>query len=354
VDFSFKKELSADEFAEVEKFYLSLSFCTIEQHPRWHVALAASEDVTYFLAKDKTLKAFAIITERTYAFFKIAKISFGPLFNDNDTLAQSIIAIKNHYQSIGFYYLSIQLAMPTGSSADYIEYKVNKEIKVDYVFDRENWSSLTVDLSVPVDDTFRGFSKGHKSAIKKAINDGTVTRKLTSDEEIDQFAGVFVKMQASRNLAGSGVDDTRSLFKNMHRFLTEQRLGFLLGVYDNAGVIAGGIIVIYQGDTARYYKGASDPDRRELSVLHLAIFEALKISAEAGRKVFDLWGYNHMVGEEDQVFFINRFKKGFSDNFLFYPKVMHISLKRNGHRLYKKLLKNRDRLKFLKKFLKKG
>jgi hypothetical protein len=354
VDVTFRNQLPNEELEEVEKYFLSLSFNTIEQHPRWKDAIGVNEKFTYVLARDKGLKAFAIVAERDYRILKTARISFGPLFSDPDSLIETIIAIQKHYKASGFSYLAIQLAMPTGPAADYVEYKVNREFPVEYVFDRYNWSSLTIDLTVPADDIFRRFSKGHKSAIKKAVTDGTVTRKLTSSSEVDQFAKVFVKMQEVRNLSGSGLDETELQFNHIHDFLTKGNLGFFLGVYDKSDVMAGGIIVIYQGDTARYYKGASDPTRKDIAVLHLAIFEALKISADAGRKVFDLWGYNHMVDEQDQVFFINRFKKGFSDTFLFYPKMMHISLSRGGYALYKAMMKNRDRLSFLKKFVKKG
>lgn len=136
-------------------------------------------------------------------------------------------------------------------------------------------------------------------------------------------------MSQSRGLTIDGAS-TRDLFDKIFNFLSKENLGLLLGVFDNMGNMIGGLIVVFQGQTVRYYKGASDPERRDISVLHLAIYEAIQISKKLEYKYFDLWGYNHLVNDTSQIYFINKFKKGFSDDYLFYPKMLHLSLKPFG------------------------
>ena len=107
-------------------------------------------------------------------------------------------------------------------------------------------------------------------------------------------------------------------------FLNKKNRGKLLLVKDDGDHILGGVMIIFQGKSVRYYKGASDINYRHLPVLHLAILESIRLSKEAGFDYFDLWGYNHYVDESDQIYFINRFKKGFGGEYNFYPKKMYI------------------------------
>ena len=347
MEYLFREKLSLDELIEAEKFYNSLELVTIEQHPRWNEILDNTVSLRYFISRlDSQINCFAIITEKRYLFINTADISFGPLFRDPDSLIASIIAIKEFYKINGFSYLSIQLALPTGSLSEYIEYKLNQRFTIKYEFDRRNWSSLILNLSDSLDSILRNFSKGHKSAIKKSILNGIVARKINSLSEVEYLAKIYLKMNKARNLPSTDWEQISNLFNSLYAFLEREQKGFFLAVFDEMKVMTGGIIVIFQGNTARYYKGTSDPDRKDISILHVALFEAFRISKENGCKYFDLWGYNHFVNESDQVYYVNRFKKGFTDNFLFYPKLMHIPLRSIGYFLYMKVMANKNRLKF--------
>jgi lipid II:glycine glycyltransferase (peptidoglycan interpeptide bridge formation enzyme) len=99
--------------------------------------------------------------------------------------------------------------------------------------------------------------------------------------------------------------------------------------------IIGGIALLYQGNAVRYFKGAADPHVRNLPVLHLALWEGIKSAAQDGFKQFDFWGYNHHATESDQIFFINRFKKGFGGTFTSYPKKMYFIFKPVRYKLIK-------------------
>src|SRR5690606_35530788 len=104
----------------------------------------------------------------------------------------------------------------------------------------------------PVEDIVRSFSKGHKSAVKKATGQGVRCRPLQSIDEVEQFSQISDKMNLARGLGTSGPQ--AGLFKRVYGFLKEKELGVFLGVFDNQDVMVGGLVVIFQGDTARYYK----------------------------------------------------------------------------------------------------
>jgi hypothetical protein len=323
---TFTYTLSDSERKRIQDFYLSLDYVALEQFPGWEKVTEDYSTPCYFLAeKDNQIICCARILESRLGFWKTAHIQFGPLFSDPDYLVDSIQEIFNHYKSTGFCRLTIQLGFPTGALADYIEFKLNKHLKICYKFDRHNWSSLFVDLSLSEDLLLKSFSKGHKSAITKSIKEGITVRTAQTLEEVMALCSIYLKMNESRNLSADE-SKTRKLFTNLFDFFSTNDLGRFLIVRDAEQIIIGGIVLLIQGQAARYFKGASDPDRRNVPILHSALFEAMKIARERGCKIFDLWGYNHFVDENDQVFYINKFKKGFSRNYMFYPKIMYFEL----------------------------
>ena len=142
-------------------------------------------------------------------------------------------------------------------------------------------------------------------------------------------------MCKSRNIeAGefSGKD-----LKNIYNFLTQNNKGEILVVKDNEGTVLGGGIFVYQGITVRYLKGAANPDIRDIPILHIVLFDAIRRAKEENFRYFDFWGYNHFANKDDQVYYINHFKKGFGGYFTFFAKKMNIDIIRGGYKIHKSL-----------------
>ncbi len=350
--FFFKYNISDTEIDQIKRFYNSLDLVTIEQYPKWNEVIEDySSKVCYFLAKEnEETVCFAQIKEiGIKSIHFTAQIEFGPIFKDADFLIKSMEKIHRYYKRKGFTYLFIQLAIPTGAISDYIECKLNQLLKIRYIFDRQNKTSILVDLKPQEEEIFRNFSKGHKSAVKKAIREGIITKEVDSIDEVSALSEIYIKMCQSRKLS-INIEKTKRQFKNIFIFLKEERKGIMLIVKDRLGTVIGGLIAVFEGNRVRYYKGTSDPERKNIPILHLAFWEVIKRAKREGFKYFDLWGYNHYVDDKDQIFYLNRFKKGFGGKYIFYPKIMHIDLKPFGYFIYKgsELLKNTLRL-FIKR-----
>ncbi|HUQ66135.1 MAG TPA: GNAT family N-acetyltransferase [Flavitalea sp.] len=331
---TFKYSLSDEEINELGEFYSSCEIVTIEQHPQWRLSIESHKNNCFFIGREEDrIVCSAVITETKKLGIKNASIDFGPLFKNPDMLIASIGQIYEYYKSNRFTSLTIQLALPTGSNSDYIEYKINKNLPVISLYDRNNWSSIVVDLSADEDQLLRNMSKGHRSDIKKVQKSSvTVTDDYTEDD-FRSFIEVYIKMHRGRGLKED--DQGSSAYLNKIRsFFNLHGNGKFLFVKDASGTVLGGIVIIYQNKTVRYFKGAADPACRNIPVLHLAIWQAMCISKQNGFINFDLWGYNHFVNETDQVFFINRFKKGFGGDFTFYPKKMYFIFNPMQHKLY--------------------
>lgn len=345
MDFQFRHTIPDDEKSEHILFYRACRYNAIEQHPCWLPVVDPERSACYFsLKRDGRLTCTAVAEENNKFGIRSANISFGPLFQDRNALVESIDHICNYYKKRRYTFLTVQLGMETGADADYIEYIINRSWRPRYFFDRENWSSLLVDLSIDDDQIHRNFSKGHKSDVKKAAKLGLMVSENFTDEKFEAFISVYIKMHTSRGLK-EPLGNASAYLHSVRTFFRQEQAGKFLLVENTEGQVLGGIAVAFQNGTVRYFKGAADPESRNYPVLHAAIAHAIKAAKASGFLYFDLWGYNHFVSEDDQIFHINKFKKGFGGQYIFYPKRMYFIF--NGakfnfisflQRVYKKYL----------------
>jgi hypothetical protein len=325
----FKSELDNSDKLAVTKFAGEVDYFAIEQQIGFPELLYHSK-ITYFLLRDDedSLKSFCQINEN----FKSAHIWFGPVCDDPDLMIESILRIVEYYKSMHFWYIGIQPYWKTGYDADYIEYYLNQKIKIDYIIDNENTkSSLEIDLHESIDAIFGKFSKGHKSAIKKAKKTGITVLEASSASEISSFQQVYLRMCQNRNIRAH----TPGEIEGISNYLSSHKLGTLLLAFSPENKILGGAVFAYQGVSVRYLLSASDPDRRDLPISHLIVYEAIERAKLQQFKYFDFWGYNHFALPTDQIYLVNRFKHGFGGYFTFLMKKMNISLIPHGFCLYK-------------------
>ncbi|MBE0655417.1 MAG: hypothetical protein IH594_16570, partial [Bacteroidales bacterium] len=165
----FKKRLDLSEEQDIKKFCSAADYCAIEQSFGFSEILGASNITYFYLTDDKTILSFSQIIEN----FRFAHIWFGPVCNDSDIMIESVLRIAEYYKKCHFWYLGIQLYHKTGPDADYIEYALARQLRITYVLSNEyTKSSLEVNLNDSPESIWSKFRKGHKSAIRKAINSG--------------------------------------------------------------------------------------------------------------------------------------------------------------------------------------
>lgn len=319
----------------ISAFYSKLSFYSLEQNTKWLTKYKNENTLFCLLFNNKhELESLSAINIKCHLkFIKMAEINFGPLFINNEAAVNAIESIINYLKNNYYFYLTIQLAIPVGNSSELIEYALNKRFKkIKYKFDSNNWSSIQVDLNLETSSIQSSYSKGHKSSIKKAIKDGVHIIPYKK-EYINEIVVVYIKMLKSRNIFTKSEAYWKEKIYSLCNYIEDPKNGFLLLAKLNEKII-GFCLFVSQGNSIRYYMGASDPEFKNISVLHAILNEAIAFSKTTSYRYFDLWGYNHYATEEDQVFFINRFKKGFGGEFTFYPKKMYISLNPLGRIAY--------------------
>lgn len=343
MDAIFKYELAKEEIEKIEKYCSSVDYCSAEQLIGWNTMFHKSKNCYFYLTAEGVIKSFCQITENYYA----AQISFGPVCCNKELMVHSLNEIILYYKRKHFYYLGIQLYFKSGFDLDYIEYQINKIHNVKYYFNSENTkTSLEINLESSIEDIFSNFSSDHRRSIRKALNLGATVKTINDDLELGILFDIFKKMYIKKKLPiDSFILGNK---KDIYNYLITNNKGQILSVYDRDGVMLGGIISIYHGNTVRLYKATSDPERRDIPINYLLYYETIKLAKDANFKYLDLWGYNHFVDENHQLFLVNRFKKGFGGYFTFFAKKMNVDLIPFGTEIYRFLLMIRKTIKRLK------
>lgn len=335
MDFYIKDQLNKDDYNGVVNFLDSLNFYCIEQHPDWNVKIEGYSH-TFFLCTDDTSRivCFANII-LSNGLFKAAHINFGPAFNDFEILKEAIGFLYNYLSSKKFIFFSIQLATDVSNQTELLEYHINRDFKVQYHFKPGNlWSSICIDLKRSENEILKSFSNGHRRRIKNSFSKNNLTTKIENDERyLQMFIKLFIKMCQAKKLHYDEKEITH-LLTNINSFFYDKNKGFIVYIFQETELV-GGLIIVYQGKSARVYKGATDPERRDIPISHIGIFEAIKICKANGYSTLDLWGYNHFVTKNDPIYSINEFKKGFSGYFTFFPKRLNFVLNPINYKIYR-------------------
>lgn len=308
----FTYSLSEQRSLEITAFVKSQPSFSQEQLPGWHKH-AHQRPCYHLFYKGGTMVAVATVLETKG---RLARIQFGPLVVSQSIAADVLSRLSQHYQRLGFWSLYIQ-------SNDTQPMLLNTtESKCTSAFDAYSWSTIWVDLSR--EDLFSSFSKHHQRMVKKAQKLG-LEAKILQEEDLESFNSGYCAMYKHRGHI-LNVSQQLRMLKNRYKILTENGLGMLYGAYDGE-VLIGGIMVAVQGSHWFYVQGFASIEYRHLPVNHYLFHELFILAQIQGFKVFDMGGYNRFAKEGDQVYSINQFKKGFSDNIVDYAPQVEIVFK---------------------------
>lgn len=324
MEYFFKDSLDSDVRLKIIHFYQKQNHVFINQHPDWNISEQGNIKIKYFIASiEGDVVCFAKILIRQFStvkFLKYAEINGGPLCSDKQILLDCIKLIVDYCKSNRCMELKLKLPMPVSFESEYIEVCLQKDVYPFISFyNKNNFSTLQVDLTLPVDQIKNEFSTVLKKNLKAGLSKNITVREIESDSDIQNVLELYKKMLVRKKLNDLNSEE---LFRVIV-FIKEHYLGKVLASFKENGTMIGGAIIIFQGARSEYYIGFSDPDEKKLPVSHSILFEAIIKSKELGYKYFDLGGYNHYATEKDQVYYVNLFKANFSSNFVFYPKEMH-------------------------------
>jgi hypothetical protein len=307
----------------LEDVYRRAPWASHTHHPRYaeFVPYHGGTRTTLVGWRDGAPQAYANVFERGSL---LARVLYGPVFTEPDDGADFIIGLVDHYRRRGFHRLEVQLNEPAGWRGESIAYRVARECR--FTSDVKKTRTVAV---IPLSGDARDgsesrLSKGHKWSVKKARRLGLHSAPMTASD-VPRFADLYVKMFRSRRLPIE-VGPTHATLAGMFAFLDALHCGLALKVCGADGSMLGGLYVIREEDRALYYLAATDPDLRQVPIIHVGILDAITWASQAGCTLFDLGGYYMLADPEGQEGKLNLFKDGFRSQPLFFTRAMRFAL----------------------------
>lgn len=140
-----------------------------------------------------------------------------------------------------------------------------------------------LDVSAGFDKIYRGWTKGHASAARKARKAGVLVRLAKNQEDWEKYFRVY---ENSLSRWGANVTSTYSwsLFEIMFR-RASPNIKLWLAEYD--GLIIAGALCFYSSTHVVYWHGAALSKYFEVRPVNRLMYEAIRDAAERGFRWFD-------------------------------------------------------------------
>lgn len=244
-------------------------------------------------------------------------ISFGPVCRRESDLSEIIPEMVQWLKKRKVWRFSIQLPYPCAEGGDALIPLLKSKVSFRQSEKFFNWKSVRLSLEKEPEQILKSFALRHRQSIQKSRKAGLISTLISSREQVNILVQDYISMYKRRNLS---VDRKKinDLISCLYDFLSKTKSGFFLGSFLNNKLL-GGIIIVYQGNTAFYYLGATGNSEGNLPVLHDTFFNAMQISRNAGMKFFDFGGYAVGAAPPSQLYKINFFKLSFGAEPIEYP-----------------------------------
>lgn len=309
--------LTGEEKKEAWEFLQNFDYIPYQQFPEYGFIEGLRS--SFFIAREgnKIVGWLQVIEKKNI----LASIEFGPVGDDTGIAVSLLQEAFNHYKKKFFL---IARWMPYWFSPNDYE-TVKGQIEKNFSFlsnsNLIHWASKRISLNEPEEVILKKFSENHRRNIKKGNSFSIECRVIAEKKIIENFIDGYVKMYQHRNLQ---VDHSAvsTSFNKLHEFLIASGKGFFMGAFKD-DVLLGGLIIIYQGETAFYYKGYIDHEQRQMPINHVAFYQAILQSKQDNMQWFDFGGYAVDTTDE-QLVNINKFKDGFKGELVqFSPSRMY-------------------------------
>lgn len=195
------------------------------------------------------------------------------------------------------------------------------------------------------EELMQSFHQKTRYNIRLASRKG-VEAKIGTREDLPQFYKIMVETGVRDNFVFRSLE----YFERMYDCMAPDHLRLYLAVYEGR-IIAGTLTIMY-GKKCWYLYGASSNEHRNVMPAYLLQWEAIRWALESGCDVYDFRGVSGDMDENNPLYGIYRFKKGFNGqlvelvgelDYVFNPLVYNLADK--GYKVMRSL---RSKLYMLK------
>lgn len=157
------------------------------------------------------------------------------------------------------------------------------------------------------EELFSSFHSKTRYNIRLAQRKGVAVR-VCSAEALPDFSSLMLETGVRDGFVTRGQD----YFKNMLRNLGEHARLYMAYVGETP---VAGTIAVWFGDKVWYLYGASSNEYRNLMPNYLLQWEMIRWALEKGCRLYDFRGVSGDVSEDNPLYGLYRFKKGFNGDF---------------------------------------
>lgn len=330
-----KNKLSIKESDEIKLLFKKTPYSAFIQNPDFSYVIGkAALHILLFKDGSSSIAGYALVSTKKKM---IATISFGPICSDENLYPLLAGACINALHSYGL--KIIRLQPPFIQSSNW--YPTNKYLQKEFnsfsLPSELNWSTLILDISIPLDDLIKSFSENHRRSLRKAKNEELVIEEVEDQKDLEGFAEGLCKMYQARKIPFD-LNVEKEKVNNLFQFTRIQKNGFILKIKREEELL-GGIILLKHNKTIFYLIGFADPDYKKIPVNHLLFLRSFEIAKVSGITYFDFGGYGRKENADDQVLNINKFKDGFKGKRIDYPDTVLFAKNTVYKILYKSFVK---------------
>ena len=190
------------------------------------------------------------------------------------------------------------------------------------------------------DELMASFQQKTRYNIRLAVRKG-VTVRICGKEMVPDFARIMHETGVRDGFITRGAD----YFEKMLDVLGEHARLYM-AFYEDKPVA--GTLAIWYGDKVWYLYGASSNESRNVMPNYLLQWEMIRWAVEKGSRIYDFRGVSGDLSEDNPLYGLYRFKKGFNGDFCEFVGEMNLVLNRpvytlmeKGQHAYRKLRKLR-------------
>ena len=229
------------------------------------------------------------------------------------------------------------------------------------VFTNNNYLAIdnptfVLDLNGEEKEIFSLLSKGHKSAVKKAIQNNVdiqFHREYNSDL-IDKFYLLYKSTQERAIAQNANTSMTLRSKEFFNKILNSPGLPIYLVCAYYSDELAAAAVLVEKGDTMIYFIGASEIElNRKYSASNLLLWKSAMWAKEKGIKKFDFGGVPFNPSIDNPAYGVYSFKKNFGGELINYYSGEKI-LSPGRAKIFSYIMKNRRLVRTVLKIIKKN
>lgn len=249
--------------------------------------------------------AITVLQKHIFAMGKLWYVPKGPGVADVDSLLKTTNALAAFAKSHDVFAVKVEPELPKKAAFALVKHGLRHTAPV-----QPNFSTVTVDISPPVDEILANLNQKGRHAIRRAERDGVTVKQVDSS---DQNCRRFYDLLAA-TAQGSFAIRSYDYYRAFWQRYASAGLGQLFFAYVDDQVVAGAFAIAY-GTKSTYKDGASIRERTVYGASHLLQWHVIKWAKQRGCTVHDLCGSppsGQINNPQHKHYGIGRFKTSFN------------------------------------------